>query len=112
MGGLWSEGERIYHINLLELTAGGFAVKTIAHHRSNIDMYLKTNKTAIFYINKMGGTQPHLLTYTASLGSGASTEELHYQHAERLPGSSNITADQESWLLHLSEFSTGRYSVG
>ena len=102
-GGLWSEGKRMYHINLLELTAGAFVVKTFARHRKNIHMHLKMdNKTAIFYINKMGGTRSHLLAHTAcQLWQWCLQWEITLS-AEYLSGSSNIIADRESWLLHSS----------
>ena len=93
-GGLWSEGERMHNINLLELTAGAFAVKTFARHRRNIHMHLKMdNKTAIFYINKMGGTRSHLLAHTACQLWQWCLQRGITLSAEHLPGSSNIIAD-------------------
>ena len=62
-GGLWSPTERLSHINLLELTAGAFAVKTFTkgkpdplHVRLRMD-----NTTAVTYLNHMGGTQSQTL---------------------------------------------------
>ena len=93
-GGLWSEGERMHHINLLELIAGAFAVKTFARHRRNIHMHLKMdNKTAIFYINKMGGTRSHLLAHTACQLWQWCLQRGITLSAKHLPGSSNIIAD-------------------
>ena len=71
----------MHHINVLELTAGTFAVKTFAQHRKNIDMHLKMhNKTAILYINKMGELNHiSLPTQLASCSSGASSGGSHYQ---------------------------------
>ena len=98
-GGLWPEGERVHHINLLELTAGAFVVKTFDRHRRNIHIHLKMdNKTAIF-ISTRWGELDHisLPIQLASCGSGGITSS-----AKDLPGSSNIIADRESWLLHSS----------
>jgi len=65
-GGLWSEEERAQHINLLELKGGAMAVKTFAKHERNIHVRLRMDsKTAIFYINRMGGTRSQNLVYPA-----------------------------------------------
>ena len=57
-GGLWSEKERTQHINYLELMAGTLAVRTFAKHKRNIHVRLRMdNQTAIFYVNRMGGTR-------------------------------------------------------
>ena len=45
----------MHHINLLELTAGAFVIKTFARQRRNIHMHLKMdNKTAIFSSTRWG----------------------------------------------------------
>jgi len=97
MGGLWSEGERSHHTNLLELTAGEFAVKTFARHRRNTHMHLKMdNKTATFYINNKGRTRSHLLAHTANQLWQWCLQRGITLSADNLPGSSNIVAD---WVL-------------
>ena len=70
-GGLWSEKERTQHINCLELMAGALAVRTFAKHKRNIHVRLRMdNKTAIFYINRMGGTRSQSMVQPVSYGSG------------------------------------------
>ena len=65
-GGLWSEKERTQHINCLELMAGALAVRTFAKHKRNIHVRLRMdNKTAIFYINRMGGTRSQSMVQPA-----------------------------------------------
>ena len=55
-GSMVREKERIQHISCLELMAGALVVRTFAKHKSNIHVRLRMdNKTAIFYINHMGG---------------------------------------------------------
>ena len=60
-GGHWSAEERHQHINNLELQAGAFAVQTFTKGMGNIQVLLQMdNRSAVTYINKMGGT--HSLT--------------------------------------------------
>ena len=65
-GGLWSKKERTQHINYLELMAGALAVRTFAKHKRNIHVRLRMdNQTAIFYVNRMGGTRAQSLVQPA-----------------------------------------------
>ena len=57
-GGLWTQVERRNHINYLELLAATFAVKAFTKDRHNLHVRLKMdNRTAICYVNRMGGTR-------------------------------------------------------
>ena len=80
-GGLWSEGERMHHINLLELTAGAFAVKTFARHRRNIHMTSKWTTRQPYFTSTRWVELDHisLPIQLASCGSGASSGGLHCQ---------------------------------
>lgn len=52
--GFWQESEREEHINILELKAAFFALKTFAKYLKNYHVLLKIdNKTAVSVINKM-----------------------------------------------------------
>ena len=93
-GGLWSSTERNLHINVLEMLAGTFAIKTFAKDHSNIHIRLKMDNTsAVAYVNHMGGTQSHKLSdaakdlWTWCLNKGMTVS------AEYLPGELNTTAD-------------------
>ena len=98
--GLWSESERSLHINHLELMAGDFAVKTFARHRTDVHLQLKMdNKTAVFYVNKMGGTKSNALSHSACLLWQWCLQKGITISAEYLPGENNVIADHESRLL-------------
>jgi len=50
-GGLWSQEEQLQHINVLELTAGMFAIQAFAKDRKNIHVHLRMD--ALAYMTKM-----------------------------------------------------------
>ena len=108
-GGHWSAEERHQHINNLELQAGAFAVQTFTKGMGNIQVLLQMdNRSAVTYINKMGGTHSLTLSLQAcNLWCWCLERNIHLS-AEYLPGRENSTADQESrelessaeWMLH------------
>jgi len=109
-GGLWSQVECMNYINYLELLAAMFAVKAFAKDKRNI---LKMdNKTALFYVNRMGGTcSPVLSRLAIQLWQWCLERNLSIT-AEHLPGVDNCVADEESrmiqstaeWQLHQTIF--------
>ena len=74
-GGLWSEEERQSHINHLELMGAALAVQTYTKDETISHVHLRMdNRTAVCYINHMGGTRSpvqHCRTQPANCGSGA-----------------------------------------
>ena len=90
-GSLWSSTERNLHINVLEMLAGTFAIKTFAKDHSNIHIHLKMYTVA--YVNHMGETQSHKLSdaakdlWTWCLDKGITVSAVN------LPGELNTTAD-------------------
>ena len=99
-GGLWSTMERSLHINVLELKAGAFAIKTFVRNNSNVHVRLKMdNTTAVAYLNRMGGMRSPDLSHCAKqlwlwcLDKGITLS------AEYLPGEMNTTADLQSRML-------------
>lgn len=50
--GLWSQAERLFHLNCLELIAGGFTLKSFVKHRRHIKVLMQTSAS---FMNKMGG---------------------------------------------------------
>jgi len=65
-GGLWSQEEQLEHINVLELTAGMFAVQAFAEDRRNLHVHLRMDNTsALTYVTKIGDTQSIRLTVVA-----------------------------------------------
>ena len=96
-GGLWSQNERLLHINCLELLAGAFAVKCFTKNQICLHVRLRMdNTTAIAYLNKLGGTRSLVLSnLVAELWSWALNRGMILS-AEHLPGKWNTQADQES----------------
>ena len=110
VSGVWSDQEKLLHINLLEMKAlflglQAFREDVIGHHVTA----MCDNSTVVTYINKQGGTvfralcllASHLLRWTESF-------DVHLD-ARYLPGESNILADILSrrgqvigteWSLH------------
>ena len=112
-GGLWSQAERRSHINYLELLAAWFGVRAFARDKRNIHIHLKMdNSTAVFYVNRMGGTRSPVLSNLAiQLWQWCLERNLSIT-AEHLPGVDNVVADEESrviqstaeWQLHCPIF--------
>lgn len=120
-GGLWSQLERGMHINVLELKAGAFAVKTFTKGRQGIHVRLRMdNTTAVAYVNHMGGTRSAQLTNQAKeLWQECLSNNIQLS-AEHIPGAKNTTADYQSrllqtsaeWKLHTRVFSKVLESLG
>ena len=97
INGIWSQEESSQQINLLELRAAEFAVKTFTKNITQAHVHLKMdNIPALTYINKMGGTKSPLLHQTAKNLWSFCLEKKIQLTAEYLPGKKNTTADQLS----------------
>ncbi|CAB4031124.1 Hypothetical predicted protein, partial [Paramuricea clavata] len=95
--GLWSQTERLLHINCLELLAGGFALKSFLKSKCNIHvLLLMDNTSAISYINKMGGSTSLVLSSLAFDLWQWCLERSITVEAHHLPGRLNTVADYES----------------
>ena len=56
VSGFWSENDKSFHINFLELKAILLALLTLAEDFENVHLAIKSdNSTAVAYINNMGG---------------------------------------------------------
>ena len=97
IGGYWSESEKQNHINLLELLAITYAVKSYLKQESNQTVLIQTdNKTAMTYINKMGGTVSSLCNQIVlDLWDWCLKRDISMK-AEFIPGKENVIADWES----------------
>ena len=95
--GLWSQSERLLHINCLEVLAGGFALKSFLRNKCNIHVKLMMdNTTAISYTNKMGGPTSMVLSSLAfDLWQWCLARSITAE-AHNLPGRLNVVADFES----------------
>ena len=95
--GLWSQTERLLHMNCLELLAGGFTLKSFLKNKCDIHVLLLVDNTsAISYINKMGGSTSLVLSSLALDLWQWCLERSITVMAQPLPGCLNVTADYES----------------
>ena len=96
-GGRWTPSESVYHINYLELKAAFLALQTFMRQKSRVGVLLRMdNRTAIAYVNKMGGpTLSPLCTLALQIWEWCLDRDITL-HAEYLPGRDNIEADWES----------------
>lgn len=99
--GPWSEQERTYHINYLELLAAFLGLKTFTMNLTNCQVLLRVdNTTALSYINRMGGIQyPHLTEITKQLWQYCESRQL-FVFASYISSKDNTLADTESRKLH------------
>ena len=98
-GGVWSHAEKSEnsHINPLELLAAFLAIQCFCKNRNGITVLIKTdNKSALAYINKLGGTKSRKLNKVAiQMWDWCLSREI-WVKAEHLPGKLNLWADWES----------------
>ena len=110
VSGVWSDQEKLLHINLLEMKAlflvlQAFREDVIGHHVTA----MCDNSTVVAYVNKQGGTVSRALCLLAShLLRWTESFDVHLD-ARYLPGESNVPADVLSrrgqdigteWSLH------------
>ena len=96
-GGLWTAEEACYHINLLELKAAYLALQCFLKERVAVHVLIRLdNRTAISYLNRMGGPSLSLLCQLAlEIWNWCLARQITL-HAEYLPGTENTIADWES----------------
>ena len=113
IGGRWTISEASRHINILELEAAFFALKSFgdmltgAHIQLHLD-----NTTAVAYINNMGGSKSLELNCLALKMWEWSTTHDNWISAVHLAGKLNVRADAQSrnfsdkheWTLNSSVF--------
>ena len=110
MSGVWSDQEKLLHINLLEMKVlflglQSFGEDVIGHHVTA----MCDNSTVVAYVNKQGGTVSRALCLLASrLLRWMESLDIHL-NARYLPGQANVVADLLSrrgqvvgteWSLH------------
>jgi hypothetical protein len=95
--GVWSQEEREHHINVLEMKAACFAVKSFTKARKDVHIHIQTdNITTVANINKMGNTRSMQLVEVAKELWEYCLDKGITITAEYLPGKLNIQADMES----------------
>ena len=109
VSGVWSDQEKLLHINLLEMKALFIGLQAfrdvIGHHVTA----MCANSTVVAYVNKQGGTvSPALCLLTSRLLRWTESFDIHLD-ARYLPGQANVLADLLSrrgqvvgteWSLH------------
>lgn len=121
VNGGWTDSEKEFHINYLELLAIFLALKCLVAEKSNIAILLRVdNTTAISYINRMGGIQfPHLNELARTIWQWCEKRGL-WLSASYINSRDNKEADEESrrnpdieWDLSLRafEFITNNFGI-
>ena len=97
IGGRWTPAEATAHINILELQAAFFALKSFASEVNDTHIQLQMNNTtAVAYLNNMGGSQSsELNALTCEMWEWAMKKSI-WLSAVHIPGKHNIDADKES----------------
>ena len=109
--GTWSQEERSFHINRLELEAVCLAVESFSAFLSQKVVLLCTDNTTVAcYILKQGGTRAHHLSQRAEALLLRCQELGIFLRAKHVPGKINIVADllsrphcvlQTEWTLSM-----------
>ena len=112
-GGHFALGESLLHINVLELKAVLFELKSLCSHlRKTHIRGLSDNTTAVYAINNMGSCKSLSCDQEVRRIWSWGIERYIFITAAHIPGILNLEADQESrkselrteWKLHESVF--------
>lgn len=100
--GFWNKKEARYHINYLELLAILYAIQCFASEARNCNILLRVdNKTAIAYINKMGGIRHQSLNRVArEIWTWCEDRKLML-YATYIASNENIVADKQSRIVSI-----------
>lgn len=92
--GFWTEKEKEWHINRLELQAALLALKSLAKNIRNCEILLRMDNTmAISYVNKMGGVQhPNLQKIAKEIWQWREVRDI-WLVASYIKSEDNIEAD-------------------
>jgi len=113
IGGRWTTTETTNHINILELQAAFFALKSFCSHTYNTHIQLQIdNTTAVSYINNMGGSKSLQLNDLAIEVWEWCIQHHIWVSAVHIAGKLNIGADNRSrhfsdkneWMLNRNVF--------
>ena len=95
--GLWSESEKLRHMNELEILAVHFALRCFKSYIKGKHVKVNTgNSTAVCYLNAMGGTKsPSCNKLVQDIWTWCMQNKV-WLSASHLPGVLNVEADQQS----------------
>ena len=98
--GLWTEEEKRYHINYLELLAVFLGLKALLNQVTDSHIRIMTdNTTTVSCLNKMGSKSAVLNDLTCTLWKWCAERKL-WLSAAHIPGVANVEADKLSRDLH------------
>ena len=102
-GGQWRDDEKDLHINVLELKAIFFGLKSFFNRKENGHIRIRCdNTTAVAYLNNKGGIRS-LDSHKISLEIWEwAIEKKFHLSAEHIPGHTNDLADRASRVFHES----------
>ena len=114
--GLWSESEKMTHINKLEILAVHFALRCFNSHIKGKHVKINSdNSTAVCYLNAMGGTKsPSCNKLVQGIWTWCMQNKV-WLTASHLPGALNVEAGQQSRQFnertewHLREMSSKKF---
>ena len=93
-GGRWNECEKLDHINVLEMKAGLFGLRSFSEALSNTHVKLNMdNTTAVAYLRNMGGSKSRKCN---ALAQTICQKHHIWLTAAHLPGHLNVLADEKS----------------
>ena len=99
--GLWTEEEKRYHINYLELLAVFLGLKALLNQVTDSHIRIMTdNTTMVSCPNKMGSKSAVLNDLTCTLWKWCAEKKL-WLSAAHIPGVANVEVDKLSRDLHL-----------
>jgi len=100
--GFWTDTEKTYHINVLELRAARFALMCWTKDLSNAEILIRMdNSTAIAYINKMGGQHSPQLNDEAQHFWHFCEAKRLWVFASYIKSSDNVAADRASRVTNV-----------
>ncbi|VDH88857.1 Hypothetical predicted protein [Mytilus galloprovincialis] len=98
--GRWSPQESVLHINILELKAIYFALKSLCKDCHDIHIIIHTDSsTAVSYINNVGGSVTTLLEIVKQVWLWCSDRKI-FVTAVHIPGKDNIGPDNLSRIFN------------
>ena len=99
-GGNWSENESRIHINVLELMAAHYVLASLCKNETNIHIRMMIdNKTAVAYINGMGGRKNTCNLVTRKIWDWCIERNI-WLSAAYITSQANFKADKMSRISH------------
>ena len=96
-GGAWSAKEANIHINIKEMIAIYYAIRSFRHHLKNKHVRVLTdNTTAVAVLNKMGSTRSPACNLMAQKIWNYCFQDSIYITCAHIPGVENTVPDKES----------------